>query len=144
MREPSKRCFQLLVQFLVHGFEMILHILGHAILPHRQRQVRSPLEDGQMGYLFRVETKAPVSVLLVGDMDSDVAYLWSDLLSHLDAARASTDDADPFSGRLDTFFWPPTCMTAWPFECVASFDVGCVGLGCETLGDPVMGPVGRK
>ena len=64
-----------------------------------------------------------------------MAYLRSDLLNHLNATCAGTDDPDSLSSRLDAFFWPPASVTARSFERLASFNVGYVGLGCEALGE---------
>lgn len=66
VQEPRKCRTQFLVQFLVHGFEMILHLPRHTVLTHRQRQVRSPLEDGQMCYLFPFDMEEPLSFYGLG------------------------------------------------------------------------------
>ena len=79
----------------------------------------------------------------VVDMDLDVAYPRPDLLDYLHATRAGTHDSHSLSGRLDAFFWPPARVAARSFEREVSSDVGYVGLGCEALGDPIIGQVGR-
>ena len=116
---------------------MVLYLLAHTILLHRQCHVRGPLKDGQMGYLL-----CSFSMLAIG-RDSDVAYLRSDLLNHLDATRAGTNDPDSLSGHLDALLRPSACVTAWSFKGLTSFDVGYVGFGCEALGEPVIDHVGR-
>ena len=76
--------------------------------------------------------------MLFADMHAYVAYLWSELLNYLDAARAGADDPDSLSGCLDALFRPPACMTAWSFERVMSLEVRYVGFRCEALGDPLV------